>query len=293
MANHYEGKKANGHGLLFKKAHNDQIVQYSVNKRSELSSEMNAPQITNMESLKERHVRPLFLCKLIFVVVYWQSTFAGDCPSDGRTWVPFKQRCYLFIHGGGDVPESYKIDDARSLCSGYDLVSAQSVEENDFIFTYSPQVWKGNIHIWLNMYYDSDDDNFKWQDETALSFENWASSLNESDLIPMETCVIMDSSTGYWEKVSCLTNENGVICETAEKAEKNGKAAPSPLVSALVILSVVGIVGISAVIWFLHQKNQYGSIFTLFEYHPPFRSPTSDETCLVESEEKEETGDMA
>uniref|UniRef100_A0A3P8YVP9 C-type lectin domain-containing protein n=1 Tax=Esox lucius TaxID=8010 RepID=A0A3P8YVP9_ESOLU len=217
-----------------------------------------------------------------------------DCPADGRTWVPFKQRCYHFVHGEEDVAKSYKIEFARRLCSGYELVSVQSKEENDFILRYSPQVWKGNIHVWLNMYYDSDDDKFKWQDETSLSFMNWGNNSSESDLIPMETCVVMHSSTGEWEKVSCLdSEENGVVCETAEKAEKNGKPAPNPLLSALVILSVVGIMGVSAVFWFLHQKHQHGSVLTSFEYHPPFRSPTSDEACLVETEETEETDDVA
>lgn len=67
-------------------------------------------------------------------------------------------------------------------------------------------------------------------------------------------------------------------------------SATSPLLSALVILSVVAIMGISAVFWFLHQKHQFGAVLASFEYHPPFRAPTSDEACLVETEE---TDDMA
>lgn len=59
--------------------------------------------------------------------------------------------------------------------------------------------------------------------------------------------------------------------------------------SALVILSVVAILGISAVLWFVHQrKNPGSSILTAFEYHPPFRSGDVDETCLVEAEENDD-----
>ncbi|XP_064800943.1 CD302 antigen-like [Oncorhynchus masou masou] len=243
-----------------------------------------------MESMKKCHPRPLSLCNLLFVVVYWQSTLAGDCPADGRTWVPFGHRCYHFVHGEEDMAKSYTIAAAKSLCSGHELVSVQSAEENDFIIKYSPQVWKGNIHVWLGMYYDSDNEDFKWQDETGLSFKNWGNSSSSPDLIPMDTCVAMHSTTGEWEKVSCVENlENGVVCETAEKAEKNGKPATSPLLSALVILSVVAIMGISAVFWFLHQKHQFGAVLASFEYHPPFRAPTSDEACLVETDETEET----
>lgn len=61
---------------------------------------------------------------------------------------------------------------------------------------------------------------------------------------------------------------------------------PNAVYSALVVLSVVAIVGVSAVVWFLHQKHNFGSgIVTAFEYHPPFRVPDTDQSCLVEAEE--------
>lgn len=62
----------------------------------------------------------------------------------------------------------------------------------------------------------------------------------------------------------------------------------SPLLTALVVLSVLIIVGVSAVLWFLHQRHNFGTFFTAFEYHPPFRSPPADEATLVDSEETED-----
>lgn len=63
----------------------------------------------------------------------------------------------------------------------------------------------------------------------------------------------------------------------------------SPLLTALVIISVILILVISAVVWFLQQRNNPGSsILNLIEYHPPFGSPSADQTCLVEAEEIEE-----
>lgn len=62
----------------------------------------------------------------------------------------------------------------------------------------------------------------------------------------------------------------------------------SPLLSALVVISVVLILVVSAVIWFFHQRRNPGSsILNLIEYHPPFRSPSSDQACLVDAEEIE------
>lgn len=36
-----------------------------------------------------------------------------------------------------------------------ELLNIQSAEENDFVIKYSPEVWKGNINVWLGMYYDT------------------------------------------------------------------------------------------------------------------------------------------
>lgn len=110
----------------------------------------------------------------------------SDCPADGRTWVPSEGRCYHFVHGEEDIVKSYTFERAQTFCQGFgsycfvflsiylksmslyvrfdcvyipwavpELVTIQSKEENDFILKYSPEVWKGNINVWLGMYYDT------------------------------------------------------------------------------------------------------------------------------------------
>lgn len=60
----------------------------------------------------------------------------------------------------------------------------------------------------------------------------------------------------------------------------------SLVLSTLVILSVIAVVGVSAGIWCLYQRQNPGSnIFTAFEYHPPFRVLDMDRSCLVDAEE--------
>ncbi|KAK5861208.1 hypothetical protein PBY51_022622 [Eleginops maclovinus] len=241
-----------------------------------------------MESM-EKHPRSLaFICCVFVLCVQLQLGLTGDCPADGRTWVPFGDGCYHFVHGTEDKIKSYTFDRAKTLCQGFELLTIQSAEENDFVFKYSPEVWKNNVNIWLGMYYDTNSDNMKWFGEKPVGFSNWDDSSSLSDLLPLDTCVALHSNTGKWENVSCLEQaENGVVCETDQKAEEV-KQKPSPLLSALVILSVVAIMGVSAVIWFLHQKRNLGtSIFTAFEYHPPFRVLDSDRSCLVEAEEND------
>ncbi|KAI9530422.1 hypothetical protein JOQ06_029735 [Pogonophryne albipinna] len=241
-----------------------------------------------MEST-EKHQRSLsFTCGVLVLFLQLRLGLTGDCPADGRTWVPFGDGCYHFVHGAEDKIKSYTFDRAKTLCQGFELLTIQSAEENDFVFKYSPEVWKNNVNIWLGMYYDTNSDNMKWFGEKPVGFSNWEDSSSPSDLMPLDTCVALHTNTGKWENVSCLEQaENGVVCETDQKAEEV-KQKPSALLSALVILSVVAIMGVSAVIWFLHQKRNLGtSIFTPFEYHPPFRVLDSDRSCLVEAEEND------
>ncbi|KAG8000699.1 RNA-binding motif [Nibea albiflora] len=204
--------------------------------------------------------------------------FADDCPADGRTWVPFKDKCYYFVHGKEDKIKSYTFERAKTLCKGFELLTIQSAQENDFVIKYSPEVWKGIVNVWLGMYYDTNSEDMRWFTDEPVNFTNWEDS-SPSELVLLDTCAAMHSNTGKWEYVSCLEDvENGVICMTKQK--------PSALLSTLVILSVVAIVGVSAVIWFLHQKHNLGStIFTAFEYHPPFRVLETDQSCLVEAQE--------
>ncbi|XP_020499844.1 CD302 antigen [Labrus bergylta] len=242
--------------------------------------------LTVMESLRKTHCPRPVLCFVFVLCVQLQLCLTGDCPADGRTWVPYGDSCYHFVHGEEDKVKIYSFDRAKTLCQGFELLTIQSTEENDFVIKYSPEVWKGLVNVWLGMYYDTNSEDMKWFGDSPVQFTNWEDSSSPSDLVPMDTCVALNSKTGKWENVSCLDDlENGVICETNQKAEE-AKQKPSPLLSALVILSVLAIVGVSAVIWFLHQKHSLGStIVTAFEYHPPFRVLDTDQSCLVEAEE--------
>ncbi|XP_059356623.1 CD302 antigen-like [Carassius carassius] len=215
---------------------------------------------------------------------------AVDCPADGRTWLPFSLNCYHFVHGEEDVAKSYSIQDAKNMCRGYDLLTVKSAEENDFVVKYSPSVWKGKMSVWLGMYYDSDEDVFKWHDDNGvLRYSNWEDGgSDDTDLPLLDTCVVLHADTGKWENVSCtIEPENGVVCKT--KAVWISPPQGSPLLVALVIISVVLILVISTVVWLFRQRSDPGSsILNLIEYHLPFRSPSSDQACLVDADEIKE-----
>ncbi|KAI2660911.1 CD302 antigen [Labeo rohita] len=244
--------------------------------------------VENMDT-RSRHFTLFYIVFLTLTCHFAQGEDTLDCPADGRTWLPFNGDCYHFVHGKEDVAKSYTLQDAKYMCRGFDLLTVKSAKENDFIITYSPSVWKDKMRVWLGMSYDSDEDVFRWNDDNSvLGFSNWEDGGNDdTDLPLMDTCVVLHSNTGRWENVSCMDEpENGVVCKT--KGVWISRPKGNPLLSALVILSVVLILVVSAVVWFFHQRNNSGSsLLNLIEYHPPFRSPSSDQACLVEAEEVE------
>ena len=58
----------------------------------------------------------------------------------------------------------------------------------------------------------------RWFGGQDSSYANWERGSDDpSDLVPVETCVALHTSTGKWEKISCVDEvENGVICETSQ-----------------------------------------------------------------------------
>ncbi|XP_051938673.1 CD302 antigen isoform X2 [Hippocampus zosterae] len=183
-----------------------------------------------MELLQKNGRRaPSLTCCLCVLLLQLQAAWTGDCPADGRTWVPFKDKCYHFVHGEEDKLKVYNFESAKSLCPHSELLSIQSAEENDFVVKYSPEVWKGEVNVWLGMYYDTNSEGMMWFDEEPVKFTNWEPGSSPLDFVPMETCVAVHSDTGKWERVSCLDDlENGVVCETAQKADQAKKIHNGP-----------------------------------------------------------------
>ncbi|XP_041927390.1 lymphocyte antigen 75 isoform X2 [Alosa sapidissima] len=220
------------------------------------------------------------------VVCQAPGEMLDDCPKDGKNWTSSGTRCYHFVQAEAGA-KAFTFEAAKAQCQGYELLQPITLEENQYIVDYSPNVWKSNINIWLGMYYDTDVDGFSWFNYGRVSYDHFEDT---EDTVDAETCAAMRVSTGQWLKVSCNEDvEHGVVCEADDRSGTTRAGPVSPLMSALVILSVLCIIGVSAVLWFVNQrKNPGSSIISAFEYHPPFRSPGIDETCLVEAEENDD-----
>ncbi|XP_006011084.1 CD302 antigen isoform X2 [Latimeria chalumnae] len=143
------------------------------------------------------------------VAARWQ------CPSTGNsTWVRFKSSCYTALQTS--LKTSYNNEDARDLCkaigSNVGIVIINNQEENRFIVDYSKKIWEGK-DIWLGMFFDIDYNTLRWYDNSELTYSNWSNEehINEN----ADTCAVMHTKSGQWEKVSCEYPGARILCETS------------------------------------------------------------------------------
>ncbi|KAH1184610.1 hypothetical protein KIL84_012551 [Mauremys mutica] len=159
---------------------------------------------------------PALLCLLGLLAT---ASGAAECPSSA--WIPFRSSCYIFLQG--TLEELDNIDEARNLCknnaSGADIISIKNKEENTFIQETFKNHWQGPDYISLGIFFDTDDNAFKWFDKSEMKFTNWIEEESNEDLL--NTCVSMYTKSGEWKKISCedlpLT---GILCKTAFAYEK-------------------------------------------------------------------------
>ncbi|ETE69551.1 antigen, partial [Ophiophagus hannah] len=165
------------------------------------------------------------------------------CPS--IAWIPFQKSCYALLQGSSEV---YGMDDARELCrgnaSGADIITINSKDENTFIQNNFHSNWHGPEYISLGMFFDTDDDIFKWYDDSKVNFTNWIEE--ESNYELLNTCATMHTASGEWKKVSCehlpLTK---ILCEASETA----------WTSIIVVISTITVAISAAFLWFLYQRK--------------------------------------
>nr|XP_020654040.1 CD302 antigen [Pogona vitticeps] len=196
-----------------------------------------------MENHNFHHLIVFFLCVV--------------CPSS--VWISFGTSCYALLQG---PLETQSIDDAREYCkgnaSGADIISVNNREENDFIQKIFHNHWRGPEYISLGMFFDTDDDVFKWYDESEVNFMNWEKE--DSNEEPLNTCATMHTISGGWKKTSCEHLPlNEILCETASVPvvlyEKEYLLDEKVWTTTLVITSTIIVAVSAAFLWFLYQRR--------------------------------------
>ncbi|KAG8125018.1 hypothetical protein E2320_020311 [Naja naja] len=174
------------------------------------------------------------------------------CPS--IAWIPFQKSCYALLQGSSEV---YGMDDARELCrgnaSGADIITINSKDENTFIQNNFHSNWHGPEYISLGMFFDTDDNIFKWYDDSKVNFTNWIEE--ESNYELLNTCATMHTASGGWKKVSCehlpLTK---ILCEASVLYEKT-RLFETAWTSIIVVISTITVAISAAFLWFLYQRR--------------------------------------
>ncbi|XP_072607791.1 lymphocyte antigen 75 isoform X2 [Vulpes vulpes] len=206
-----------------------------------------------------------------------------DCPSS--TWVRFQDSCYIFLKEAVNLES---IEDVRSQCTdhGADMVSIHNEEENTFILDTLKKQWKGPDDILLGMFFDTDDESFKWFDKSNMTFDKWTDREDGEDLV--DTCAFLHTKTGEWKKGNCeISSVEGTLCKAAIPYEKKYLSDNHILISALVIASTVLLTVLGAIVWFLYKRNLDSDFTTVFSTAP--QSPYNDDCVLVVAEENEYT----
>ncbi|XP_033021610.1 CD302 antigen isoform X2 [Lacerta agilis] len=143
---------------------------------------------------------------------------AADVACPSAAWLSFGRSCYALLQGTWEA-----LDDTREVCkgnaSGADIISINNKEENSFIRSTFCTHWHGPEYISLGMFFDTDENVFKWYDQSEVNFTNWIEEESNEELI--NTCAVMQTSSGRWKKAACehlpLTE---VLCETSISYEK-------------------------------------------------------------------------
>ncbi|XP_065736988.1 lymphocyte antigen 75 isoform X2 [Phocoena phocoena] len=209
------------------------------------------------------------------------SQLSADCPSS--TWVQFQDSCYIFLQEAIKVES---IEDVRNQCTdhGADMISIHNEEENAFILDTLQKQWKGPDDILLGMFFDTDDDSFKWFDKSNMTFVKWSDQEDGKDLV--DTCAFLHTKTGDWTKGNCeVSSVEGTLCKAAIPYEKKYLSDNHILISALVIASTVILTVLGAVVWFLFKRSLDSGFTTVFSAAP--QSPYNDDCVLVVAEENE------
>uniref|UniRef100_A0A8C3TGX5 CD302 antigen n=1 Tax=Chelydra serpentina TaxID=8475 RepID=A0A8C3TGX5_CHESE len=209
---------------------------------------------------------------------------AAECPSSA--WIPFGSSCYIFLQGTLDELDS--IDDARKLCkdnaSGADIISIKNKEENTFIQETFKNHWQGPDYISLGMFFDTDDNAFKWYDKSEMKFTNWIEEESNEELL--NTCASMYTKSGGWKKISCEElHLTGTLCKTAFAYEKKYLPDKTALTTTLVIIFTIVVTVSAALFWFLYKRNISSVSGALcITHHSTAEMPYGDETVLIDEE---------
>ncbi|XP_044525043.1 CD302 antigen [Gracilinanus agilis] len=209
---------------------------------------------------------------------------AADCPSS--TWVQFQSNCYIFLQRTVKVEN---IEDVRNQCtdyaSGADMISIHNEEENEFILETFKKLWKGQDDILLGMFYDTDDESFKWYDKSDMTFNKWKTSEEDQDLI--DTCAFFQTKSGIWKKGNCeVSSVEGALCKAAVSYEKKYLPDNHVLITALVIASTTILTITGVIVWFLYKRNLTSGL-TNTAYTTAPQLSYNDDCVLVDAEENE------
>ncbi|XP_078537805.1 CD302 antigen [Lissotriton helveticus] len=228
------------------------------------------------------------LFQIVSVFLILDSIRAGgkdECPSS--MWIQFRGGCYTLLPAA--LTNTFGIDKARELCkvSGADVISINNEEENKFITETFQKEWQGPEEVFLGIFFDTDDNSFKWFDKSEVTFTNWTEEDVSEELL--NTCAALHTQSGGWRKMSCESfTEMRTLCKaTLYPKRKTGASHETILTMSLVIVFSMLISIAIIIIWTQCKRRALLSRLSSTTYQPANIVPFNDESVLVDAEERE------
>ncbi|XP_076880757.1 LOW QUALITY PROTEIN: lymphocyte antigen 75 [Brachyhypopomus gauderio] len=197
------------------------------------------------------------------------ARFSNNCPmSDGQaSWLQFNDHCYAIEMTLYNY-SIYTMEHAKSVCEKLDpssqLLTIQSMEENDFVTRHVAENPFITSRVWLGLSDISNGKAYSWIDGSVMEFSNWA------HFQPQQGCAVLVSMNGTWSTTKCTESRSRVVC----KAQAKSKGAPVALVFFIIVLLCL-----TAVVVFVVYKRTRQHFFSTVRYQRNFDE--ADSTSMI------------
>ncbi|XP_052258892.1 macrophage mannose receptor 1-like [Dreissena polymorpha] len=172
------------------------------------------------------YIANAYMCKIIKGVplrvqpTSVQPTQASACNNDPN-WRLFNGSCYYVSQ-----PRASWYD-ARDFCAqnGGDLMSAHSLQENNFLITLMTSTVGSDCWIGL---FDKGSNQFGWADGTPVDYTHWSGN-EPNDAFGSENCGQIQAFNGYWNDNDC-NEQFHYICKRPLGGVTPGLVPTTPLI---------------------------------------------------------------
>jgi len=110
------------------------------------------------------------------------------------------------------------------------LITIRDAFEQSFVTLISYLNAAEDLNPWIGLKKDGFNDAFKWSDGWPVTYENWIDGyvFNNSTELNVDSCVFIESGSGFWNVSSCK-EQRSFVCKITKGLKKSNKISLSIL----------------------------------------------------------------